>query len=127
MTLGIVAAIGCVLGIIGRTVGRNDIFNYAFFPGLVVVVVAVVWDRSRYRLMVVKVTGKRKQFVETVRSEDHNGNTHQRDVYEFWLSTNLGRALVRPGDSPAQWPVGPHVCDRQSGSPFSGPRLPSAG
>ncbi len=94
LTLGILAVVGCIAGGLGKLLGRADIFMYAFPLGLIFVIVAVIWDRSLYSLMVLDVISKKKH-AETRTHVDDQGNTHQTIVFEYWLSTNRGRAFIR--------------------------------
>ena len=92
LTLGILAGTGCIAGGMGMFLGRGDIFKYAFPPGLVFIIVAIIWDRSRYSLMVLKVISKQKhaKTIASVNYGDGDYSTSESVVFEYWLSTDLG-------------------------------------
>lgn len=77
--------------------GRDDLFMYVFPPGLVFVIVAVIWDRARYSLMVLTVTSKQKH-AKTVTSANHYGDDDysisESVVFEYWLSTDMGSTKI---------------------------------
>ncbi|HBV65430.1 MAG TPA: hypothetical protein DEF45_20690 [Rhodopirellula sp.] len=97
LTLGILAGIGCIAGGLGMLLGRDDLFMYVFPPGLVFVIVAVIWDRARYSLMVLTVTSKQKH-AKTVTSANHYGDDDysisESVVFEYWLSTDMGSTKI---------------------------------
>ncbi len=74
--------------------GRGDIFMYSFPPGLVFFIVSIIWDRSRYSLMVLHVISKQKH-AKTRTDVDSEGYRRETVVFEYWLSTDLGCTLIR--------------------------------
>ncbi len=72
--------------------GHDDIFMYTFPPGLIFFIVALIWDRSRYSLMVLKVISKQKhaKTIASVNYGDGDYSTSESVVFEYWLSTDLG-------------------------------------
>ena len=93
LTLGILAGTGCIAGGMGMFLGRGDIFKYAVPPGLVFIIVAIIWDRSRYSLMVLHVISKQKH-AKTITRADDEGYTSETIVFDYWLSTDLGCTLT---------------------------------